>query len=45
MIEIDNIYLEKLGTMHFKNSILSMIDRLLNKLITSSISWYEFYPT
>jgi len=45
MIEIANSYLKKLGTMHFKKSILSIIDRLLNRLIMSSISWYKFYPT
>jgi hypothetical protein len=29
-IKIDNSYLKKLGKMHFKKPILSIIDRLLN---------------
>jgi len=32
-IKIDNGYLKKLGKMHFKKLILSIIDRLLNRLI------------
>jgi len=34
-IKIDNRYLEKLGNKHFKKSILSIIDRLLKRLIMS----------
>jgi len=32
-IKIDNSYLKKLGKIHFKKPILSIIDRLLNRLI------------
>jgi len=35
LIKIDNDYLKKLGKMHFKKLILSIIDRLLNRLIMS----------
>jgi hypothetical protein len=34
-IKIDNNYLKMLGKMHFKKPILSIIDRLLNRLIMS----------